>query len=103
MKTRVTVVQWLKANGFEEIAFKIEFLMARWAVEGNGTRRNWWDVLAGGFDGRPITIGGITFPVLAAAQRRQGRPVTSNAIRHGRGVRAPQIKATGRWHTNAVR
>jgi hypothetical protein len=93
-----SIIQWLFDNGFPEVANNILALKALWRSQGNGTRRNWWDVLAGGFDGRPITIGGITFPVLAVAQRRQGMPVTKNAIRCGRGVRATQIVATGRWH-----
>jgi hypothetical protein len=31
----------------------IDAVMRRWEEEGKNTRRNWWDTLSGGADGRP--------------------------------------------------
>jgi len=61
----------------------IDQLMARWRRTGLATRRNWWDILSGGENGTPRVVGGVEFPVIAAAQRRQRRPVTDNALQRG--------------------
>jgi phage-related tail fiber protein len=68
-----------------------------WEAEGKTTRRNWWDTLSGGTEGRPYTVDGKEFPVLAAAQRRQGKPVTSNAIQRNARETPPPVRETGRW------
>ena len=39
--------QWLRANGYDDIADLIDEVINEWRLAGNGTRRNWWDVLAG--------------------------------------------------------
>ncbi len=91
------VQRWLRSNGYDDIADQIDTLMQRWAKEGNSTRRNWWDILAGNLDGRPRKVAGIEFPVLRAAQLRQGRSVTKNAIARSRKEVVPEVWATGRW------
>jgi DNA adenine methylase len=62
---------WLRANGHEAIARKIDSAMRKWAREGKKTRRNWWTILAGDKNGNSRRVGGIVFPVLEVARRRQ--------------------------------
>jgi hypothetical protein len=88
---------WLRQNGYDDVANMIDEVMRGWEVDGRTTRRNWWDTLAGGADGRPYTVEGREFPVLATAQRRQGKPVTPNAIQRGRDESPPPVRVNGRW------
>ncbi|MGH7779973.1 MAG: hypothetical protein ACREQR_09110 [Candidatus Binataceae bacterium] len=68
---------------------------ARWE---SFTRRNWWDILAGGKLGKPSTVGGRLFPVLKAAQIRQGMPITPNAVsRADEDSPPPAQRVTKRW------
>ena len=77
----------------------IDEAIARIEAKGMKSRRNWWDTLAGGPGGRPLTREGITFPVLEVAQLRQGKPVTRNAVKRIPGEEAPpDVVATDRWH-----
>lgn len=85
-----TVRHWLRANGYDDVADMIDAVMGEWQKAGKTTRRNWWDVLAGDADGRPCKVAGREFPVLAAAQRRQKRPVTKNAIQRSRNESTPE-------------
>jgi DNA adenine methylase len=85
---------WLRQNGHEKIAARIDQLERKWRAEGKKTRRNWWAVLAGKKNGRPCTVDGTPFPVLKVAQSRRGRKVTqvSPAVRGAR----PTPKAPAR-------
>ena len=89
--------QWLRANGYDDVADMIDEVMSEWRAAGKRTRRNWWDILAGCKDGKPSTREGRTFPVLRAAQLRQGKPVTENAICRSPEEEIPPIIASGRW------
>jgi len=80
-----------------DVADMVDAVMQRWEDEGKNTRRNWWDTLSGGADGRPYTVDGKEFPVLAAAQRRQGKPVTRNAVQRSARETPPPVRETGRW------
>ncbi len=91
------VRQWLRANDYDDIADLIDEIMSEWQAEGKKTRRNWWDVLAGGKNGKPSVREGRTFPVLRAAQLRQGKPVTENAICRNPEEEVPPIIMSGRW------
>jgi hypothetical protein len=93
----VDVRAWLRDNGYEDVARMIDRLMTRWGKDGRRTRRSWWVTLAGGTDGEPYTVEGIEFPVLASAQRREGKPVTPNALQRRSGERPPPKRETGRW------
>lgn len=75
-----TIRHWLIENNYEDVAEIIDGIIDYWQKNGNGTRRNWWDKLAGGKNGVPLKVNGIEIPVLKAAQIRQGKPVTENAI-----------------------
>lgn len=88
---------WLRENGYPDVADLIDEVMAEWDAKGVGTRRNWWEILAGDAEGNPRTVAGREFPVLRAAQIRQGVPVTKNAIRRSRKEKPPHIRKTGRW------
>lgn len=87
---------WLRRNGYEDIAATIDDIMLRWSQAGKGTRRNWWDVLAGSKKGGPRTIGSVTFPILRAAQIRQRR-ATRDGVWHADEEPTGEIKSTNRW------
>ena len=88
---------WLRENGYADVAQLIDDALAQWEAEGVHTRRNWWDILCGGKDGVPKKFGGRQFPVLRAAQIRQGRPVTKNALCRNPKEKPPGAWKTGRW------
>ena len=97
MSDETTVRRWLVDNGYPEVAEKIEAVMQEWRRRGVKTRRNWWKVLAGGRNGRPLSVNGIEFPVLRVAQKRQGLPITKNAICRKRRESYPEIVPQNRW------
>ena len=80
---------WLRANGHADIADKIDAIMEKWRERGVKTRRNWWDALAGDPDGNPRKVGGVAFPVLAAARRRKSWHPCASEI--GSGESAPPL------------
>ena len=93
----MTCRDWLRANGYEDVADLIDRAMAKMAARGSKQRRNWWDILSGGEDGKPCVREGIEFPVLRVAQVRQGKLVTPNAINRNRNELPPDIRSTKRW------
>jgi hypothetical protein len=93
---------WLRQNGYDDVAAKIDRIIDRWQKEGKATRRNWWDILAGGRDGRPRSVAGVEFPVLRAAQKRKGLPVTPNAVSRNRKEKVPSVRISGRWPQDAA-
>jgi len=92
-----TARSWLKANGYDDVVVLIDEVIAQWKREGKATRRNWWDILAGGPSGERLTVAGRTFPVLRVAQLRQGRPVTKSALRRKKREKPPPVWKTRRW------
>lgn len=96
--SRKTTRAWLMENGYPEIAEMIDNIQTEWKATGKHTRRNWWEVLSGGKNGAPRTIYGRQFPVLQAAQIRQGKPITANALKATEHeIEAPTIFGNGRW------
>lgn len=93
----MTAREWLRANGYSELAAMIDEIMAEWKATGNKQRRNWWQVLAGKKDGSPCVVAGRTFQVLKEAQKRQHMKVTRTAEKRSRRERAPAIRQTNRW------
>jgi hypothetical protein len=89
--------KWLRENGYDDVADMIDRVMADWEENGVRTRRSWWVTLAGGANGRPYTVAGQEFPVLASAQRRQNKPVTPNAIQRNARETPPPARVNGRW------
>jgi hypothetical protein len=84
---------WLAEHHYPEAVKAIERVEKIWKASGARTRRNWWDILAGGKDGQPRVIENLKFPVLEAAQRRQHRNVTPNAIPLRDNARPPEEKS----------
>jgi len=93
----MTCRDWLKINGYADVVQLIDNAIAKLAIRGSKQRRNWWDILSGGVDGRPCIREGIEFPVLWVAQVRQGKPITKNAIARKNREVPPDIVATARW------
>ena len=93
----MTARNWFAENGYKDVADLIDEANQRIEAKGKGSRRNWWDTLAGGRGGAPLTREGITFPVLRAAQIRQGKPVTGNAICRNDDEVPPGVVTTKRW------
>ena len=95
---QVDVRTWLRSNGYQDLAERIDRLMALWKARGKKTRRDWWLVLAGSPVGRPSKAGdGRPWPMLKAFRKRQGFPVHSDAIERGPHELAPSIFAQRRW------
>jgi hypothetical protein len=100
----MTARDWLFQNGYEDVAALIDEVLAELKAKGSRERRNWWDILSGDSKGKPRIVAGRKFPVLAIAQKRQGKAITPNALRGKKRVPPPEIRKTGRWsnieHTN---
>ena len=77
---RMQAREWLLENGYQDVVTVIDDLVRKWKQEGKQTRRNWWEVLAGDKQGNPRVVDGRSFPVLRAAQIRQGVPVSEGAL-----------------------
>jgi len=89
--------QWLLENNYEDVAEIIEKILMEWKRESKATRRTWWDVLAGDKNGNPRKIEGIELPVLRAAQIRQGKQITGNALCRNEEEKLPQTVRGNRW------
>ena len=94
---RTLAKHWLQQNHYEDIAALIDQVTEEWKQQGKRTRRNWWEVLAGDTKGNPRVVAGREFPVLRAAQLRQGLAVTESAICRNPDEEVPPIRLTGRW------
>ncbi len=93
---KLVAKQWLKDNNYDDVAALIDEITKEWKIKGKNTRRSWWEILAGDSRGNPRTVAGREFPVLRAAQIRQGVPITDSALcRNGR-EQAPPIRVTRR-------
>jgi hypothetical protein len=92
-----TARDWLAQHGYEDVATLIDEVLAELKAKGSKERRNWWDILSGDRHGNPRIVAGRKFPVLAVAQKRQGKTVTPNAIRSRKRAAPPEIRKTGRW------
>jgi hypothetical protein len=93
----MTARKWLAANGYADIVALIDEIMLEWRAAGKKTRRNWWETLAGAKLGRPRTVAGRRFPVLASAQRHEGLPVTPNALQRSADELPPPKIYLGKW------
>ena len=93
----MVIRKWLRENGYTKELALVDVVEAEFDAAGSGERRNWWDVFAGGTDGSPITVNGHEFPVLRAAQIRQGKPITKNAVCKNEDEQIPPVKASKRW------
>ena len=97
-KTEIMFVkQWLSENDYQDVAALIDEVETAWKSQGKRTRRNWWEILAGTKDGKPRVVAGRTFPILRAAQLRQGLKETPNALCRNRKEPIPPLLVPGRW------
>ena len=94
---RMLARQWLRQNGYEDVASLIDEVVDEWKSQNKNTRRNWWDILAGDMKGKPRVVAGRKFPVLRAAQLRQGVNVTENALCKNAMEEIPPVRVTKRW------
>ena len=88
---------WLRENKHEEALTAICKIEERWRSRGVGTRKSWWEKLAGGKDGRNSVVDGVELPVLRAAQIQQGKLITANAIFNEGETTPPQRMVQERW------
>jgi hypothetical protein len=93
----MTCREWLSQNAYEDVVSLIDEAMAKMASRGSKQRRNWWQTLAGGVNGKALTVEGILFPVLQAAQRHEKKLVTRDAICRNPDEKVPPVRKTGRW------
>ena len=94
---QTTAREWLTQNNYPDVVKKIDRAIALMGKKGAGTRRSWWETLAGTEAGRPCKKEGIVFPVLRAARLRQGWPVTPNCLcRNENEVYPPKVEQK-RW------
>ena len=93
----MTCRQWLLENDYPDVAVLIDEALKKIASKRRKSRRNWWDTLAGGPNGKSSIREGIEFPVLRVAQLRQGKVVTANAICRNEHEQPPDVVATKRW------
>ena len=94
----MTVRVWLRANGYNDVAEAIDDILAEFKGKGSRERRNWADVLCGN-KGKPVTIAGRTFPMLASAQVSRGLPVSPerDSAEPRRGVsRCSKVRPVGK-------
>jgi|SRR5579863_70329 len=99
MQAKDTAREWLRANGYEQIAQTIDEIMDEWKAKGLATRRNWWETLAGDSRGNPRKVAGRTFPIIRAARQRQALPDSDKAHSNVPTEAAPEIRSTPRWPT----
>ena len=99
---RMLARQWLRQNAYEDVADLIDEVVEEWKAQDKNTRRNWWDVLAGDVNGKPRVVAGRRFPVLRAAQLRQGVNVTENALCKNPMEEIPPVRVSRRWSASAA-
>jgi DNA adenine methylase len=95
--SRESARAWLARNAYEDYAALIGKVMADWKAKGSKERRDWWLMMSGDSKGHPRVICNREFPVLAAFQERQGKPVTENAERRNENEVTPKIQKQARW------
>ena len=92
-----TIKEWLAQNNYGDILKKIHAVEQGWKRKRTGTRRDWWEVLAGNQDGSPKTIEGKKFPVLCAARKRKGWPVAEECLCRNPNEEILPIVSQPRW------
>ena len=93
---KVFAKQWLVENNYHDVAALIDDVTEEWKAHGKKTRRNWWEILAGNTHGNPRIVASREFPVLRAAQLRQGVLVTDNALCRNPKEEIPSVRIAGR-------
>ena len=102
-RKKMVARQWLRENGYGDIADLIDEIVDEWKSKGKHSRRNWWDILAGDAKGNPRIVAGRKFPILRAAQLRQGVSATENAICRNPNEETPTVRVNRRWSSASAR
>lgn len=92
---------WLRAIGYGWLADEIDKIMQSWKDRGLKTRRNWWEALGGTPTGSPMTVEGVTFPILSAVRERRGLVPVKGAIKLPSNVIVPPKIPQARWRKKA--
>lgn len=95
--------QWLRENDYGDVADLIDEIVDEWRSQGKHTRRNWWEILAGDAKGNPRVVAGHEFPILRAAQLRQGISPTGNALCRNQDEEVPPVRVTKRWSSASTK
>jgi hypothetical protein len=88
---------WLSQNDYPDIARKVDRALNRMGKKDSGTRRSWWEILAGTKAGKPRKVEGVVFPVLRAARLREGWDVTPNCLCRNENEIFPPKLEQKRW------
>lgn len=94
---------WLRSVGLGTIADEIDRIMQSWKDRGLKTRRNWWEALGGTPSGRPVTVEGFVFPILAAVRERRGLEPVKGAVKLRSSVAVPEEVPQARWESRPIR
>jgi len=89
--------EWLLASGYEDVAHTIEQIMLTWQKKGFGTRKDWWEKLAGSLKGAPCVVNGVQLPILSAARIRKGWPPVPGSLCRNRDQPIPHVVEQARW------
>jgi hypothetical protein len=92
-----TIKERLAQKNYADVLKQIQAVERGSKRKGTGTRRDWWEVLAGNQNGSSKTIEGRSFPVLSAARRRKGWPVTKECLCRDANEEAPSVVPQIRW------
>jgi hypothetical protein len=96
---RITAKNWLRQNGYPDVADIIDVYMDFNKSRGSGERRNYWDLLVGQKDGKPLIRHGFTFPILKSVRknRRPDFKPSKHAIKRNRIEIIPLPMKQARW------
>jgi len=97
---RNSACEWLLASGYEDINQTIEKIMLVWQKKGLGTRKDWWEKLAGTLKGAPCVVNGVELPILSAARIRKGWPPVPGSLCRNKDQPIPTIVNQARWSSH---
>jgi hypothetical protein len=96
----VNAREWLKENGYSDIADMINAYIAHIKSLGSGERRNYWDLLVGRKDGECCMNHGFKFPILESVRkaRRPNWKPSIHAIKRNNSEVIPAPVIQKRWN-----
>jgi len=98
-KLKTNAREWLRENGYSDVADILDSYLAYNKARGSGERRNYWDLLAGGKNGENLKRHMFTFPILESvrAARKPSYKPSPNAIRRNETEVIPSPVIQPRW------
>lgn len=88
---------WLRSVGLDDLADEIDRIMQSWKDRGLKTRRNWWEALGGTPSGKPVSVEGVVFPILAAVRERRGLEPVKGTVKLRSKIAVPEEVPQARW------